>query len=299
PWGRTYGSRSALLASAERSRSMSCSRSTAVRPWSVGMPRQPRVPRVSLLSQASTLPPRVTPSVAAIIREAVVLCAPPLRLTTAMFRGPSSGRRMRSRRSVSRRSRLFGRGEITPPVSRVMRPGRPRVALTFSGFAVEDCRSWRVGREGSFSGSVRAGSGRLRTGASCACAAEGAGEAEAADDAEVADHTDAAEEAGGAEPADAAEAGAGADEAAGAGAAGGPRPPPGGGPRTGPTHGPVGPTPAQPSQQRGRTRPRGRSRPMEQARPTTPRQPRRPIPPTGPTARRGPRARSPRTGRRR
>src|SRR5699024_4986339 len=109
------------------------------------MPRQPSVPRVSLLSQASTLPPRVTPRVAAIIREAVVLWAPPLRLTTAMLRGPSSGRRMRSRRSLSARSTLPGCGEMTPPVPLVMNPRRPRVALICSGLRVGPLRSLRGG----------------------------------------------------------------------------------------------------------------------------------------------------------
>src|SRR5699024_2385535 len=169
------------------------------------MPRQPSVPRVSLLSQASTLPPRVTPRVAAIIREAVVLWAPPLRLTTAMLRGPSSGRRMRSRRSLSARSTLPGCGEMTPPVTLVMNPRRPRVALIFSGFAVELCRSCRVGRP-----SAPAVATRVRVGG-CGAGGAGGGEVDGADGAEAdggadeADPDDAADPAEPAEPAELAE----------------------------------------------------------------------------------------------
>src|SRR5690625_1711064 len=180
------------------------------------MPRQPSVPRVSLLSQASTLPPRVTPRVAAIIREAVVLWAPPLRLTTAMLRGPSSGRRMRSRRSLSARSTLPGCGEMTPPVTLVMNPRRPRVALTFSGFAVELCRSCRVGRPSAPGVATRVRVGRCwgccgcsrfgvgaelpaeRSGAAFARPGCGAAEADAAegdDGAEGAEGTDGADSA--------------------------------------------------------------------------------------------------------
>src|SRR5699024_9522438 len=173
------------------------------------------------LSQASTFPPRVTPRVAAIISEAVVLWAPPLRFTTAMLRGPSIGRRIRSRRSVSRCSRRFGRGEITPRVTRVTKPGKPRVALTFAGFEVEGCRSLRVGRELSASGAVRAGSGR-HCAAGCWTGASGAGHAvgaDAADGADAAEGADAADAGEGAEAADGADGADGADRADGAAAA--------------------------------------------------------------------------------
>src|SRR5690625_4716368 len=186
------------------------------------MPRQPSVPRVSLLSQASTLPPRVTPRVAAIIREAVVLWAPPLRLTTAMLRGPSSGRRMRSRRSLSARSTLPGCGEMTPPVTLVMNPRRPRVALIFSGFAVELCRSCRVGRpsapgvatrvrvDGFGAGgellAERSGPAAVHSG--CGAAAADGGEVDGADGADAdggADEADPDDAADPAEPAELAE----------------------------------------------------------------------------------------------
>src|SRR5690625_3853371 len=186
------------------------------------MPRQPSVPRVSLLSQASTLPPRVTPRVAAIIREAVVLWAPPLRLTTAMLRGPSSGRRMRSRRSLSARSTLPGCGEMTPPVTLVMNPRRPRVALIFSGFAVELCRSCRVGRPSApgVATRVRVGgfgaggellaerSGPAAVHSGCGAAAADGGEVDGADGAEAdggADEADPDDAADPAEPAELAE----------------------------------------------------------------------------------------------
>src|SRR5690606_9188495 len=132
------------------------------------------------------------------------------------FRGPLSGRRIRSRRSVARRSFRPGAGEMTPPVRRVIRPGRTRVALTFCRRAVEVCRFLSVGRE-SDGTSASEGRGR-RWPAGCeagAVFADGDDRAEGADGAEGAEVPDGAETADVADAADAPEAAEEVDAAAG------------------------------------------------------------------------------------
>ena len=57
--------------------------------WLLRVPRIPSVPRVSLLSQAITPPPRTVPKVKPAASTPVVLAAPPLGLTKAIVRGPS------------------------------------------------------------------------------------------------------------------------------------------------------------------------------------------------------------------
>ena len=47
----------------------------------------PRVPRVSLLSQATTRPPRAVPNVKPAASALVVFAAPPFGLTNAIVRG--------------------------------------------------------------------------------------------------------------------------------------------------------------------------------------------------------------------
>ena len=57
----------------------------------------PSVPWVSLLSQASTKPPRVWPKVRPSISVATVLPAPPFGLTTVIWRSPPKARRTAAR----------------------------------------------------------------------------------------------------------------------------------------------------------------------------------------------------------
>ena len=93
----------------------------------------PSVPWVSLLSQASTYPPRFWPKVMASSRAATVLPAPPLGLTTVIWRSPPKLRRTASVSRRSSSSRLPGLGLTAPKLARRTAPRRPTVAARLSG----------------------------------------------------------------------------------------------------------------------------------------------------------------------
>jgi hypothetical protein len=95
----------------------------------------PRVPWVSLLSQASTYPPRFWPNVIASRSTATVLPAPPFGLTTVTCRNPPKLRRTISTSCLYSSSCLPG-ASLTRPIVPLRNIARaPIVAVGSAGFA--------------------------------------------------------------------------------------------------------------------------------------------------------------------
>ncbi len=122
----------------------------------------PRVPCVSLLSQARTKPPRAWPNVSPSRRVAIVLPAPPFGLTTVIWRRPPKARRAEASAILPSRSRRLGRSRTSPKLLRRAAALTPVVATQSRGrtarrvansSAVGTAYPIRVG----VSGSARAG----------------------------------------------------------------------------------------------------------------------------------------------
>src|SRR5256714_490728 len=184
---RTYCDRSPTRPCAPWKWSRSRSRSRTVREWKSCCARIPRVPCVSLLSQARMYPPRFCPKVIASSSTATVLPAPPFGLTTVTCRSPPKLRRTISTSWVISRSCWPGASLTSPNVALRMAPRTPVTATGSGGrTARRRANSSAVGISGSWcqdspgvgeGGGTRRSPGRVAGPAPLAgaCAAGGCG----------------------------------------------------------------------------------------------------------------------------